>query len=634
MAVVSLNREPYPWFDSSWIPTPETPALLFDIETDGLLDSVTKVHCLCAMEYPSGRLYSFGPDRIAEGLTLLASAPLLVAHNGLCYDKPALARFYPDVRLHRLFDTLTASRLIWTNLKDLDFDRLRAEARRKKAPVSPFPSKLCGKHSLEAWGYRLGEHKGDYGKTTENAWAEWSQEMQIYCEQDVAVLFKLYQHILAQNYSPEALALEHDFQEIIFSQEQAGVPFDEKAAVRLYIELCDKREELKAHLRTIFPDKIEEEVFIPKRSNKTRGYVKDVPFIKKHVIEFNPNSREMIAERLKETYGWQPSEFTETGLPKVDGDILASLDFPACKPLGEYLETTKIIGMLSEGKAGWLRLVDGNGRIHGRVITCGAVTGRCTHNSPNLAQIPAHGTYGSQCRSLFIADPDKPEWVQVGADASGLELRMLASFMGRYDGGRYAKVLLEGDIHTANQKAAELETRDNAKTFIYAFMYGAGDAKLGSIVKPLATPAAQARIGTALRAKFPRAIPALKRLTDAVQAALAQRPYLIGLDGRLLHVRSRHSALNTLLQSAGAVLMKAATVMFHRIIQEERPEWLGKYQQILHVHDEAQCLSDPEIAEELGRTFVRAIEETGKLLGLRCPVTGEYKVGRTWAETH
>ena len=165
-------------------------------------------------------------------------------------------------------------------------------------------------------------------------------------------------------------------------------------------------------------------------------------------------------------------------------------------------------------------------------------------------------------------------------------------------------------------------------------MYGAGDAKLGSIVKPLATPAAQARIGMALRAKFLRAIPALKRLTDAVQAALAQRPYLIGLDGRLLHVRSRHSALNTLLQSAGAVLMKAVTVMFRRIIQEERPEWLGKYQQILHVHDEAQCLSDPELAEELGRTFVRAIEETGKLLGLRCPVTGEYKVGRTWAETH
>lgn len=467
MAVVSPKREPYQWFDCSWIPTPETPALLFDIETDGLLDTTTKVHCICAMEYPSGKLHSFGPDRIAEGLALLASASLLVAHNGLCFDIPALAKLHPDTTMPRLFDTLTASRLIWTNLKELDFNRLRSQAKRKKPTVgSAFPAKLCGKHSLEAWGYRLGEYKGDYGKVTENAWAEWSQEMQAYCEQDVAVLFKLYQRILEQNYSPEALAIEHDFQDIIFKQEQEGVPFDEKGALSLYIDLCAKREELKSYLRTIFPDKIEEEVFIPKVNNKTRGYVKGVPFIKKHVIEFNPNSREMIADRLMETYGWQPSEFTETGKPKVDGDILASLDFPACKPLGEYLEITKIVGMLSEGKAGWLRLVDGNGRIHGRVITCGAVTGRCTHNSPNLAQIPAHGTYGTQCRSLFIADPAKPDWVQVGADASGLELRMLASFMGRYDGGRYAKVLLEGDIHTANQKAAGLETRDNAKTFI------------------------------------------------------------------------------------------------------------------------------------------------------------------------
>lgn len=463
MAVVSPNRDPYPWFDHTWIPTPETPALLFDIETDGLLADLTTAHCICAMEYPGGKLYSFGPDRIAEGLDLLSAAPLLVAHNGLCFDKPALEKLNPGITFPRLFDTLTASRLIWANLKDMDFDRLRSQAKRKNPPAETFPAKLCGKHSLEAWGYRLGEYKGDYGKTTENAWAHWSQQMQTYCEQDVAVLFKLYRHILSQNYSPEALAIEHAFQEIIFRQEQAGVPFDEKAALSLYADLCAKREELKACLRTLFPDEVEEEVFIPKVNNKTRGYVKGVPFIKKHVIEFNPNSREMIAKRLMETYGWQPSEFTETGLPKVDGDVLASLDFPACKALSEYLEITKIIGMLSEGKAGWLRLVDDTGRIHGRVITCGAVTGRCTHNSPNLAQIPAHGTYGHQCRSLFVAAPGM---VQVGADASGLELRMLASFMGRYDGGKYARVLLEGDIHTANQKAAGLETRDNAKTFI------------------------------------------------------------------------------------------------------------------------------------------------------------------------
>lgn len=632
MAVVSLNRDPYPGFDYSWIPKPETPALLFDIETDGLLDVTSTVHCICAMEYPTGKLFSFGPGRISEGLELLANAPLLVAHNGLCFDKPALAKLYPSIPLPRLFDTLTASRLIWTNLKDLDFNRLRSQAKRKKPSATAFPAKLCGKHSLEAWGYRLGEYKGDYGKITENAWAQWSQEMQTYCEQDVAVLFKLYQLILDQQYSPEALAIEHDFQTIIFNQEQVGVPFDEKAAMNLYTDLCAKREKLKTQLRTVFPPKVEEEVFIPKVNNKTRGYVKGVPFIKKHVIEFNPNSREMIAERLIELHGWQPSEFTKTGQPKVDGDVLASLDFPECKPLSEYLEITKIIGMLSEGEVGWLRLVDNTGRIHGRVITCGAVTGRCTHNSPNLAQIPARGTYGSQCRSLFVAAPGM---VQVGADASGLELRMLASFMGRYDGGKYAKVLLEGDIHTANQKAAGLDTRDDAKTFIYAFLYGAGDQKLGSIVAPTASPARQAQIGKRLKAKFFAAIPAIKALIDDVQNAVKKRPFLYGIDKRKLHVRSAHSALNTLLQSAGAVLVKFATIVFHHEA-EVRYGWkLGvDYTQVLHVHDEAQIQCSSDKAEILGKLFVEAIEIAGRHFGMRCPTTGEYKIGKSWAETH
>ncbi len=601
---------------------PGLPVLLFDIETNGLLEDCSVIHCICALSLPDGKRYSFGPGRISEGLGLLAAAPLLVAHNGLCFDIPAIAKLHPGAPLPPLFDTLTASRLIWTNLKELDFKRLRKKSNR-------FPAKLCGSHSLEAWGHRLGALKGEYGKQ-DNAWEAWTPAMQRYCEQDVEALYALWKHILSQNYSLRALALEHEFQKVIFQQEQAGAPFDEGAAVGLYGDLAARREELNAVLQAAFPPVRHEETFIPKVNNKTRGYVKGVPVVREHFETFNPNSREQIARRLREQFGWQPGAFTDTGQPQVDEDVLKGLPYPPCKPLVEYLELAKIIGMLAEGTNGWLKLVR-KGRIHGRVITNGAVTGRCTHSRPNLAQIPAHGTYGKDCRALFAAPQGT---VMVGADASGLELRMLAHYMARYDHGAYGRIILEGDIHTENQKAAGLETRDNAKTFIYAFMYGAGDAKLGSIVAPLATPAAQARRGTALRAKFLRAIPALKRLTDAVQAALAQRPYLKGLDGRLLHVRSKHAALNTLLQSAGAVLMKAATVRFHQIILEERPEWLGKYQQILHVHDEAQCLSDPEIAEELGQMFVRAIEETGSLLGLRCPVTGEYKVGRTWAETH
>ena len=356
------KREPYPAFGWSWVPAPDTPALLFDIETNGLLDETATIHCLCAKDFLTGESFSFGPGEIGDGLKLLSAAPLLVAHNGLCFDAPAIRKLHPNLRLPRLFDTLTASRLIWTNLKDLDFTALRKKSCR-------FPPRLAGSHSLDAWGQRLGVMKGDYGKTTENAWDRWSEDMQRYCGQDVEVLEALYRHILDQRYSPEALALEHEFQQAIFHQERTGVWFDERAAQSLYAELAAKRNDAVTTLQEVFPPKRIEEVFIPKANNRTRGYVKGVPFTKVRYEPFNPASRQQIADRLMEKHGWKPSEFTDTGQPKVDEEVLASLPFPECKPLVDYLELLKIIGMLAEGKNGWLKLVGPDGRIHGRVIT-------------------------------------------------------------------------------------------------------------------------------------------------------------------------------------------------------------------------------------------------------------------------
>lgn len=628
------DRTPYRNF-WGWIPDKETPALLFDIETDGLLDSCTKVHCICAMDWLTKETFSFGPEETERGMELLRRYNLWVAHNGLCFDVPALEKLKGIRKTSEsfVFDTLTASRLIWSDLKNDDFDRVRREERRAskgKGSVPSFPRKLIGSHSLSGWGYRLGEHKGDYGQVTENAWDKWSPEMQAYCEQDVQVLAKLYEHILDQNYSPEALALEHDFQRIIFKQERTGVFFDEPKAIQMYARLAARRDELITSLQEEFPPKVEEEVFIPKVNNKTRGYVKGVPFIKTYTIPFNPSSREQVAERLL-GLGWQPSAYTETGQPVVDEDVLKALPYPCCAKLVEYFELVKMLGMLGEGQNAWLKLVTNEGRIHGRVTTCGAVTGRCTHHSPNLAQIPARGTYGHECRELFRA----PEGMSmVGCDASGLELRMLASYMARYDGGKYAKVILEGDIHTENQKAAGLPTRNDAKTFIYALLYGAGDVKLGSIVAPLANETTQAKKGKALRTKFYKNIPALQRLTETVQTAAKDRGFLFGVDGRKLHIRSQHSALNTLLQSAGAVMMKYATVLFHELMEEQGYVIGRDYVQVLHVHDEFQtnCLSD--ISETLGNTAVRAIELAGQHFGFPCPTTGEFKVGDTWAATH
>lgn len=619
-----------------WIPTTETPALLFDIETDGLLDTCTKVHCICAMDWLTKKTYSFGPQEIEDAIDLLRSYDLWVAHNGMCFDVPALAkltRIGQDFRKRRTFDTLTASRLIWADLKFDDFDKVRKDERRAakgKAPAHPFPKKLIGSHSLSAWGHRLGEYKGDYGIVTENAWDHWSPEMQSYCEQDVQVLAKLYEHILKQEYSPESLALEHDFQQVIFLQEQTGVYFDEQQAVEMYGRLAARRDELVSELQTEFPPKVEEEVFIPKVNNRVRGYVKGQPFIKRYTIPFNPSSREQVAERLI-GLGWKPDQHTETGQPVVDEDVLKSLPYPCCKKLVEYFELIKMLGMLGEGNHAWLKLVTKSGRIHGRVTTCGAVTGRCTHHSPNLAQIPARGTYGHECRELFKA-PDG--MTMLGCDASGLELRMLASYMSRYDGGKYAKVILEGDIHTENQKAAGLPTRNDAKTFIYALLYGAGDVKLGSIVAPTSSEGTQAQKGKALRTKFYRNIPALQRLTETVQSAAKERGFLYGVDGRKLRIRSQHSALNTLLQSAGAVLMKYATVLFHELAQEQGFFYGPDYVQVLHVHDEFQINCRPECAEALGNLAVRSIELAGQHFGFPCPTTGEFKIGATWADTH
>jgi DNA polymerase I-like protein with 3'-5' exonuclease and polymerase domains len=280
----------------------------------------------------------------------------------------------------------------------------------------------------------------------------------------------------------------------------------------------------------------------------------------------------------------------------------------------------KRLGQLAEGKEAWVKL-EKNGRIHGRVNTNGAVTGRCTHSNPNMAQVPAvRAPYGKECRELFTVAKG---YKMVGADASGLELRCLAHFMGKWDEGAYAKELLEGDIHTANQKAAGLETRDQAKTFIYAFLYGAGDAKIGTVVGK------GQEEGAKLRANFLKKTPALKYLKDAVEKA-AKRGYLLGLDGRKLWIRSEHAALNTLLQSAGALVMKKACCILDKMIKESGFD--AKF--ALNVHDEWQIEVKEEVAELVGNLAVQAIRDAGDFFNFRCPLDGEFRVGNNWAETH
>jgi DNA polymerase I-like protein with 3'-5' exonuclease and polymerase domains len=425
--------------------------------------------------------------------------------------------------------------------------------------------------------------------------------------------------------TPESVKLEHDFAHVIRKQEAHGFHFDEVKANELLAKLQRRQAEIGVQLQEAFEPWELSEPFVPKTNNKTRGYVKGELTYKVKEVVFNPASRDHIANRLTTIHGWVPTVHTDNGKPKVDETVLAGLDYPEAALLREYLMLDKRLGQLAVGKNAWLRMVKG-GRIHGQVNTNGAATGRCTHNRPNVAQTPSVGApYGTQCRELFHA----PEgYSLVGADLSGLELRCLAHFMHKFDGGAYTDVVLHGDIHSVNQKAAGLPSRSLAKSFIYGFLYGAGSAKIGSMV------GGTEKEGRKLINKFMAATPALKKLRDAVDATVKSKKHLIGLDGRVLPVRSSHAALNTLLQGAGALLAKQATVILYKNLTDKGYKWGEDYAQVAHVHDEVQLIARKEIADDVGREAVKSFQLAGDHFKFRCPITGEYKVGANWADTH
>ena len=599
--------------------------LIFDIETDGLLEETTKIHSLVIYDTEKDELYSCHSGvtgitngefySIEAGLSMLEKAEEIVGHNIIKFDLPVIRKLYPTFwTFAKPFDTLLMSKLVYPDVGEID-DR---NIRRGKN----FPKKLRGKYSLKAWGYRLGELKGDYCEQ-EDCWSQWSIDMQRYCEQDVMVTKKLFDLLKSKNISEEARNLEHQFASIIFEQEQRGVYFDKEKAVALASKLTAEKLRIEEELKKVFPNKIVEETFIPKVNNKTKGYVKGQPFTKKIEIEFNPQSRQMIAEALIDRYGWKPTELSPTGLPVINEEVIDSLDYPEAPLIKEYFLVTKTLGQLADGKNAWLKLVSKDGAIHGYVDTIGAVTGRCTHNSPNLAQVPAVGGFmGKECRELFRA---REGYKLVGCDASGLELRCLAHYMN--DEG-YTHEILHGDIHTKNQQMAGLATRAEAKRFIYAFNYGGGDSLIGSIV------GGTAKEGKRIKQRFLGQLPKLNSLIKSVQSKIKTRGYLLGIDKRVLKVREQYKGLNVLLQSCGAIVMKKALCILFFDCLAKGWELDKDFAFVLNVHDEYQAEVRPELVEEYKVMAVEAIRKAGEYFHFRCPLDGEAKVGDSWYDTH
>ena len=597
-------------------------SLIFDIETDGLLDTTQKLHCIAIYDTETNTLESYSNHRLMEGLLRLHDAEELIGHNIVKFDLPALQKIYPtfDTRKGcKIFDTLLVSKLVYPDIGELDDRNIRK---------GTFPKKLRGRYSLKAWGYRLGELKGDYCEQ-DGAWNQWSAEMEEYCKQDVMVTKKVYDLLKTKPLSEKSLEIEHKFAKIIGLQEQRGVCFDKEKAVELAADLIEEKAELERKLKLAFPNEIREETFIPKVNNKTRGYIKGQPFVKRYEVEFNPSSRQMLAERLIKKYGWKPTKESPTGLPVIDEEVIESLTYPEAPLLQRYFLVTKTLGQLADGRNAWLKLEKG-GAIYGGVDTIGAVTGRCTHNSPNLAQVPSgHSAFGKECRELFKA---RDGFRFIGCDASGLELRCLAHYMNDEE---YTHEILNGDIHTKNQLAAGLPTRDNAKTFIYGFLYGAGDAKIGSITGK------GSKEGKAIKTKFLAALPNLRRLSEGVKSKIAAKGFLKGLDGRKLKVREQYKGLNVLLQSAGAIAMKKALCILYDDCVNKGwidDRWYLAQDNlvyfVLNIHDEYQAEVKPEIKEEYKKMAVMAIQKAGQYFNFRCPLDGEAKEGNNWYETH
>ena len=568
--------------------------IALDIETNMAHDVI---HLCVTQDIDTGEVRVWkAPTGLWE---YLKDATLIAAHNGISFDFPILNRLWKTkIGLKQAYDTLIVSRLL--------------EPTRE------------GGHSLDAWGQTLGVKKLDYKATWQwmmNRDEAYAGEcfdapveglLEFYCLRDVSVLRSLFTCLCdlveSKDFSEESIKLEHQVASIIKKQETNGFKLDVVHATCLLSDLKLKMGVIYDKMQELYPPYEVERV-----SEKTGK------LLKPEVVTFNPASRQQIAEKLI-GLGWKPTKKTEKGQVIVDEGTLMGLKYPIAGMLSEYMMLQKRIGQIES----WLEVIGKDGRVHGRVITNGAVTGRMTHMKPNMAQIPNSGSpYGPDCRQCWTVEEGN---VLVGCDASGLELRMLAHYM---KDENYVKTVTEGsskdgtDVHTVNQKAASLQTRDQAKTFIYAFLYGAGPAKIGSIV------GGSAKDGQKLIDAFLKGTPALKRLRDKV-SAYASKGYVPGLDGRKIWVRSEHAALNSLLQGAGAIVMKKALCIFDAKIRENK--WDIKL--VANVHDELQFECKPDIAEEAGKACVQSIREAGLAYNLRCPLDGEYKVGRNWRETH
>ena len=580
-----------------------TKKLIVDIETTDF--PVTEVWMVGTKDLTTLKKRVFLPPFLHSGNNELQEFingyDTLLGHNIIDFDTPVLKKFLGiSFDNHKIVDTLVMSRL--------------------------YNPQLEKGHSLKSWGERLGFPKGDF-----NDWSGPSPEMAAYCENDLDLTHKVFDvlNLKLKKFGETSVDLEHEVQTAITEQTQNGWLLDQRKCFDLLAKLKQQKMEVEDEVHKRFkalPVGVKE--VTPKFNKDGRLSNVGLKFLGDNWVdvwgdfsridwpEFNLGSRQQIARHLQ-FFGWKPKTYTDKGNIIVDEAVLSKVKgIPEASLIAEYLMLTKRMAQVNS----WIIEVDKSedGRVHGQVNPIGAVTGRMTHSNPNVAQVPAsYSPYGDECRSCWTVPKG---YKLVGIDASGLELRMLAHYM---DDKEYTNEIINGDIHTVNQKATGITTRDDAKTFIYAFLYGAGDAKIGNII------GGNRRDGAKLKELFLHNTPSLRDLRQRVGRSCG-KGYLTGLDGRKLIIRSDHAALNTLLQSAGAIVMKRALTLLNKYgtLHSIDFKFVG------NIHDEFQVEVKDTQANNFGWLGGECIKAAGVRFNLNCPLDGEFKIGTTWAETH
>ena len=432
---------------------------------------------------------------------------------------------------------------------------------------------------------------------------------------------------------PDYVKLEMRMAELMSQQEASGFRFDMEAAVRVRTELQEEFDELTNKITSIYlyvPGK----VFTPKRADKKKGYVAGAPMTK--LTDFNPTSRQHIAWALQNFRGARFTKVTDTGKPKVDEATISEVRDLAlsqgnqqlhdeCEMFIRLLTLQKWLGQLSEGTNSWFNSIEGDGCIH-HSCTLATQTGRNAHRGPNLGQVVS----APWARELFIPHPGH---VMVGCDLEGLELRCLGHYLARFDEGAFADVVLNGDIHQQNADRVGC-TRKEVKTLTYAFIYGAGDVKLGHSLRPELSDSQKKQLGQELRRKFLDAIPGLEPLIDAVKDKVRVNSRLRALDGRPIFCRAEHASLNYLLQSAGAIISKRWVVLGQDMLDGAGLTYDSDYTRCAYVHDEVQFSVVPSEAKHVVEIIEAAALKAGEYYNFRVPITASGDIGDNWAATH